>query len=219
MPTEPAVAVTTNATAHPDGSLTVTEHVTGPATHRISLRVPVTDAETRVYAVHDARLTGSGHLGQDSGGLRVTYSGPATLTYTLDGAVTADGQVRWPVSGGWDADLTTVTATLAAPAISTVDCYAGAVGSARHCTFSELGAGGVARAEQDGLPGGRVDLVVQVPPGALAANASSAPTAPVEVFFAGPGIPLVALLVLLSAAAATWLHRRRATRERVLARA
>ncbi|WP_326568513.1 DUF2207 domain-containing protein [Amycolatopsis rhabdoformis] len=220
MLTELAVAVTTDATVHADGSITVTEHVTGPATHRIALRVPVSADEERVYTVRDARLTGAGHVNQEPDALQVTYSGPATLSYTVDGSVADGGLVRWPVTGGWDQDLTTLTATLAAPGISTVDCYAGAVGSARHCTFSELGSGGTARAEQDGLRrGDRVDLVVQVPTGALAATAKTVATAPVKAFFAGPGIPLVALLVLLAGAAATWRHRRRETRQRVLARA
>ncbi|MFI5612356.1 DUF2207 domain-containing protein [Amycolatopsis sp. NPDC051903] len=217
-----ALGVTTTATAQPDGSVTVVERVTitAPATHRIALRVPVTDDENRVYTVRDARVTGAGHLAEDAGGVTASYTGDATLTYTVDGAVAAGGQVRWPVTGGWDQDLTTLTARLRAPGISTVDCFAGAVGSARHCTFSELGADGVATVEQDGLRGGdRVDLVVQVPPGALAGNARFVPVSPVADFLKGPGIPLVALVVLLAGAAATWLQRRRGTRQRVLARA
>ncbi|WP_239154152.1 DUF2207 domain-containing protein [Amycolatopsis sp. FDAARGOS 1241] len=233
----PALGVTATATAHPDGSVTVVERVTttAPATHRIALRVPVTDDENRVYTVRDARVTGAGHLTEDAGGITAGYTGDATLTYTVDGAVAGGGQVRWPVTGGWDQDLTTLTARLSAPGIptspistppisaspiSTVDCYAGAAGSARHCTFSELGAGGVATVEQDGLRrGDRVDLVVQVPPGALAENARFVRVSPVTDFLTGPGIPLVALAVLLAGAAATWLRRRRETRQRVLARA
>ncbi|MEV6903693.1 DUF2207 domain-containing protein [Amycolatopsis sp. NPDC051372] len=200
------------ATAHPDGSVTVTEQVTTatPATHRIALRVATTDDEDRVYTVRDARLTGSGHLDEDSEGLVATYTGPATLSYTVDGAVADGGQLRWQVTGGWDADLIRLTTAFSAPGISAVDCYAGAIGSARHCTFSELGAGGIARVEQDGLRRGeRVDLAVDIPPGALPVNARFVAVSPVADFFKGPGIPVLALVLLLIAAVPTWLHRRR----------
>jgi hypothetical protein len=205
-------------TAARNGSLTVTERVTTsrPAVHRIPLRVPATEAQDRVYAIDNVRITG-GHVETGADGVVATFDGgTATLTYTVDGAVDDGGQLRWQVTGGWDADLARVNAafTPPVPGMSTADCFAGSPGSARQCTFSEIGDRGVVRVEQDGLArGDRIDLAVRLPAGALPANARFVPVSTVVAAFVfGPvaavGLGVLALLLLLGAVAVWWLRRR-----------
>ncbi|MDT8909357.1 DUF2207 domain-containing protein [Amycolatopsis sp. PS_44_ISF1] len=214
-----------------DGSLTVTERVTtgGPAVHRIPLRAPATAKQDRVYAIGNVHLTG-GHAETGRDGVTATFTGgPATLSYTVDGAVDDTGRLRWSVTGGWDTGLNRVTATFTppVPGMSTADCFAGAPGSARQCTFSEIGEHGVVRVEQDGLArGDRIDLAVQLPPGSLPANARFVPVSTIAAAFAfGPvpavGLIVLALALLLGALAVAGLRRRdrattRATRVTVV---
>jgi predicted membrane protein DUF2207 len=205
-------------TAARNGSLTVTERVTtsGPAVHRIPLRVPATEKQDRVYVVDNVRITG-GHVETGADGVVATFDGgPATLTYTVDGSVDDGGQLRWQVTGGWDADLARVTAafTPPVPGMSTVDCFAGSPGSARQCTFSEIGDQGVVRVEQDGLArGDRIDLAVRLPAGALPANARFVPVSTVAAAFVfGPvaavGLGILVVLLLFGALTVWWLRRR-----------
>ncbi|MBB4686000.1 DUF2207 domain-containing protein [Amycolatopsis jiangsuensis] len=196
--------------AAPDGRFVVTERVSTRATHRLPSRVPVTDERDRLYSVSDVRVSGAAHADDDT----VTFTGPAILTYTVDGAVAEDGQVRLQLTGGWDQDLDRVTVNFTASGVSTADCFAGAVGSARQCTFSEIGDRGVVHAEQDGLThGDRMDLAVQLPAGALPANARFVSSSPlIEAFAFGPAAAVafgtVLLLVLAGAAVTAWLRRR-----------
>ncbi|WP_245633918.1 DUF2207 domain-containing protein [Amycolatopsis jejuensis] len=192
-------------TTAPDGLLTVVERVVtdAPAVQHLAERIPVTDDEIRRYSITDVQLAGAA----TADGTTISFTGPATLKYTVDGAVAAGGAVRFQVTGGWEQDLARVTATFAAPGVSTADCYAGRVGSARQCTFSELRGGGV-RAEQEGLArGDRIDLAVQTGP--LPVNARFDSSSPFAVFL--PGLPIAALVF----PGAGWLLRRR--REQTMA--
>lgn len=188
-----------------DGQLTVIERIVtdAPAVHRIAERVPVTDDEDRLYSITDLHLSGAA----TADGTTVTVTGPATLTYTVDGAVAAGGQVRFQVTGGWDRALDRVAADFSAPGMSTADCYAGQPGSSRQCTFSELRSGG-AHAEQNMLrQGERIDLAVQTGP--LPENARFVPAGPLAAF--APGFPTVLsglALVLYLLVGASVLRRR-----------
>lgn len=165
-----------------DGQLTVIERIVtdAPAVHRIAERVPVTDDEDRLYSVTDLHLSGAA----SANGTTITVTGPATVSYTVDGAVAA-GQVRFQLTGGWDRTVDRVTAAFSAPGVSAADCYAGQPGSSRQCTFSELRSGG-AHAEQSVLrQGDRIDLAVQTGP--LPENARFVPTGPLAAF--APGFP------------------------------
>ncbi|WP_409466659.1 hypothetical protein [Amycolatopsis sp. GA6-003] len=167
-----------------DGQLTVIERIVtdAPARHRIAERVPVSDDEDRLYSITDLQISGAA----TADGTTVTVTGPATVTYTVDGAVAA-GQVRVQLTGGWDRSVDRVTATFSAPGVSTADCYAGRPGSSRQCTFSELRRGGV-HAEQNVLrQGDRIELAVQTGP--LPENARFVPTGPLAAF--APGFPTV----------------------------
>ncbi|MFB9928353.1 hypothetical protein ACFORO_28335 [Amycolatopsis halotolerans] len=165
-----------------DGQLTVIERIVtdAPAVHRIAERVPVTDDEDRLYSVTDLHLSGA----VSANGTTIMVTGPATISYTVDGAVAA-GQVRFQLTGGWDRTVDRVTAAFSAPGVSAADCYAGQPGSSRQCTFSELRSGG-AHAEQNVLrQGDRIDLAVQTGP--LPENARFVPTGPLAAF--APGFP------------------------------
>lgn len=187
-----------------DGQLTVIERIVtdAPAVHRIAERVPVTDDEDRLYSITDLQVSGAA----TADGTTVTITGPATVKYTVDGAVAA-GQVRFQLTGGWDRTVDRVTAAFSGPEVSTADCYAGQPGSSRQCTFSELRSGG-AHAEQNGLrQGERIDLAVQTGP--LPDNARFVPTGPLAVF--APGFPTVLsglALVLYLLIGASVLRRR-----------
>ncbi|MFE3173231.1 hypothetical protein ACFXPA_36555 [Amycolatopsis sp. NPDC059090] len=166
-----------------DGQLTVIERIVtdAPAVHRIAERVPVTDDEDRLYSVTDLHVSGAA----SADGTTITVTGPATVSYTVDGAVAAGGQVRFQLTGGWDRAVDRVTAAFSAPGVSTADCYAGQPGSSRQCTFSELRSGG-AHAEQNGLRlEERIDLAAQTGP--LPENARFVPTGPLAAF--APGFP------------------------------
>ncbi|WP_116204062.1 DUF2207 domain-containing protein [Amycolatopsis circi] len=188
-----------------DGQLTVIERVVtdAPAVHRIAERVPVTDDEDRLYSITDLQVSGAAK----ADGTTITVTGPATVKYTVDGAVAAGGQVRFQLTGGWDRALDRVTAAFNAPGVSTADCYAGQPGSSRQCTFSELRSGG-AHAEQNLLrQGDRIDLAVQTGP--LPENARFVPTGPLAAF--APGFPTVLsglALVLYLLLGASMLRRR-----------
>ncbi|MGW7535623.1 hypothetical protein [Amycolatopsis sp. NPDC054798] len=188
-----------------DGQLTVIERIVtdAPAVHRIAERVPVTEAEDRLYAVTDLRLSGAA----TADGTTITVTGPATVKYTVDGAVAAGGQMRFQLTGGWDHALDRGTAAFSAPEVSTADCYAGQPGSSRQCTFSELRSGG-AHVEQNGLrQGERIDLAVQTGP--LPENARFVPAGPLAAF--APGFPTVLsglALVLYLLLGASVLRRR-----------
>ncbi|MFD2471259.1 hypothetical protein [Amycolatopsis silviterrae] len=192
-------------TAAPDGQLTVIERVVAdaPAVHRIAERVPVSDGEDRLYSITDLRVSGAA----TADGTTVTVTGPATVKYTVDGAVAAGGQVRFQLTGGWDRALDRVTADFTALGVSTADCYAGQPGSSRQCTFSELRSGG-AHAEQNVLrQGDRIDLAVQTGP--LPENARFVPNGPLAAF--APGFPTVLsglFLVLYLLIGASLLRRR-----------
>ncbi|WP_020662386.1 DUF2207 domain-containing protein [Amycolatopsis benzoatilytica] len=190
-----------------DGQLTVVERIVtdAPAVRRLSERTPVTDDEDRLYSITDLRLAGAA----TADGTTVTVTGPATLTYTVDGAVASGGQVRVQLTGGWNRAVDRVAASFSAPGVSAADCYSGPAGSARQCTFSELRGGGV-HAEQNGLrQGDRIDLAVQTGP--LPANARFVRSGLLGAFAAGLPTVLSGLLLLGYLLLGTVLLRRRRT--------
>jgi hypothetical protein len=206
-----------------DGSLAVTEKVTVPggqhALRRLPLRVPAGDDQDRVYTVRDAKVQGAGKVEPGADVLTITLDGgESTVTYTVDGAVADAGdgqQIRWQVAGGWDVKLTRVSASFIAPTreMSSVDCFAGTVGSDRQCTLAETDHTGVIRIEQDPLPQGeRVDIVVKLPGGTVPANARFAGVGVGGAFAlttaATIGFGVLALLLILGALVVVLLRRR-----------
>ena len=206
-----------------DGSLAVTEKVTVPggqhAVRHLPLRVAAGDDQDRLYTVRDAKVEGAGKAEPGADVLTITLDGgESTVSYTVDGAVAdvGDGQqVRWQVAGGWDVRLSRVTGSFIAPVreMSSVDCFAGTVGSDRQCTLAETDHTGVIRVEQDPLlQGERVDLVVRLPGGTVPSNARFASAGVGGAFAlttaAVLGFGALALLVLLGAFAVVWLRRR-----------
>ncbi|HEY3470509.1 MAG TPA: DUF2207 domain-containing protein [Amycolatopsis sp.] len=169
-----------------DGSLEVTEKVTVPGgkqlTSRVPLKVPASEDQDRVFAIHDVKTEGaaSGQLTADQ--LVLTFTGgAATVTYRVDGAVADQSgrqQARWQVASGFDAPLAKLTASFIAPSprLSPVDCFAGPLGSNQRCTLAELDHTGVVRLEQNDVrPGDRVDLLVGLPANTVPATAEFAP--------------------------------------------
>jgi hypothetical protein len=165
-----------------DGTLSVTEKVTVPAGQRlirhIPLRIPAGTAQDRVYTIRDVKAAGAGTAELTGNQLVVSLrGGESALTYTVDGAVaelSGGQQVRWQLADGWDTELARITASVTAPVreMSSVECFAGPIGSSRQCTLSEIDDTGIVRVEQDGLKvGDRVDLAIQLPPGTVPANA------------------------------------------------
>lgn len=207
-----------------DGSLSITEKVNVPGgqhlVRRIPLRVPAGDEQDRVYGIRDAAVEGAGRTELTAGQLVATFDGgESTLRYKVDGAVAdVNGaqQVRWQVAGGWDTELSLVSASFGAPVreTSTVDCFAGPVGSDRKCSLSEIDHSGVVRIEQDKLPAGeRVDLAVLLPAGTVPSNARFEKIASVGGAFAlttltGAGFGALALFLILGAFAIWWLRKR-----------
>ena len=207
-----------------DGSLSVTETVNVPGgqqlVRRIPLRVTAGDGQARVYTIRDAKVAGTGKAAQNGDQLVLTLGGGKSVTtYTVDGAVadlSGSQQVRWQLASGWDTDLTKVTASFIAPVrqASSVDCFAGPIGSSQQCSLSEVDHGGIVRVEQDGLKvGDRVDLAVRLPPGTVPANARFEQLTTVAGAFSltplvGIGFGVLALFLVLGALAVWWLRRR-----------
>ncbi|MDT7727410.1 MAG: hypothetical protein QOI21_3986 [Actinomycetota bacterium] len=207
-----------------DGSLSVTETVNVPGgqqlVRRIPLRVAAGEDQDRLYTIRDAKVAGPGKAEQDGDQLVLTLSGGESVaTYTVDGAVadlSGNQQVRWQLASGWDAELTKVTASFVAPApeTSSVDCFAGPLGSGRQCSLSELDHSGIVRVEQDGLNAGeRIDLAVRLPPGTVPANARFEQVKTVANAFSltpltGIGFAALALFLIAGVLAVWWLRRR-----------
>jgi hypothetical protein len=210
-----------------DGSLSVTETVKVPGgqqlVRRVPLRVAAGDDQDRVYTIRDAKVTGTGKAEQNGDQLVLTLTGGESVTtYTVDGSVadlSGNQQVRWQLASGWDAELAQLTASFIAPVreASSVDCFAGPLGSSRQCSLSEVDHSGIVRVEQDGVKAGeRVDLAVRLPPGTVPANARFEKTATVANAFsptplAGLGFGALAVFLILGTLG-VWLLRKRDVR-------
>lgn len=219
----PGVAVEASLQVERNGLLTVTERIALPpgadADRDMDLRVRDDEHTERVFTVRDVRLSGAGTAEVDGDHLRLHLTGPATVTYTVEGAVAdvpGGQQARWLPAAGWHTDLATVTARFVAPSKSTTiqHCFAGPAGSLEECTLVETDHTGIIRLEQDGLARGeRIDLTWVLPAGTVPATARFdrvttpstlfAITGPVALAFAVLG------LVLLAGGVALALARRR----------
>ncbi|GAB3587460.1 DUF2207 domain-containing protein [Amycolatopsis endophytica] len=193
-----------------DGSLSVAEavSVSEPATRTIPLRVPSARNRERVYSIRDLAIEGAGTAEQTGDAVRVTVRGTTTIRYTVDGVVRNVGdhlEVSWQLTG-WNAALTLVRASFAAPRIAVgVRCDA--------CTAAQNDQTGLTRFSAQRLDtGGRLHIAVDLPPGTVAANARLEPartlagafvfTAPVAAGWFAFG------LLLLAGMAALWRTRR-----------
>lgn len=225
MPTAPTVDVALEVGK--DGSLKVTENITVPrdqaAVMRLPLRVPSpansADRGQREYTVRAVSVEGPSEALVVDGVFVIRASGNSIIRYTVDGAVADRSgyqEVRWAVAGGWESALQSVTGSLVLPAstLSGIDCLAGSPGAARPCTVAEVGDTGVGRFEQDGLvAGGRVEIAVRLPVGAVPANARFVPDSASAAAFAmttPSKIAFGALAALLVAGGVYlwWVHRR-----------
>jgi hypothetical protein len=225
QPTGPAADVALKILR--DGTLSVTETVTVPGGRQLVRRVPQRVAagndQDRVYTIRDAKVTGTGKADLTGDQLVLTLGGgQSVITYTVDGAVAdlaGNQQVRWQLASGWDTELNKLTASFIAPVpkASSVDCFAGPIGSSQQCSLSEVDHSGIVRVEQDGLKSGdRVDLAVQLPAGTVPANARFERLATVANAFvltplAGIGFGVLALFLILGTLAVWWLRKRDAS--------
>ena len=77
------------------------------------------------------------------------------------------------MASGWDTELDKVNVSFTAPALAqSISCLAGPVGSTTQCAQFEIRPTQYVRASQYGLrPGDRVDLSIDLPEGAVPANA------------------------------------------------
>ncbi|WP_162788714.1 DUF2207 family protein [Amycolatopsis albispora] len=209
----------------PDGLLSVTETVTVPsgqeATRHAPLRVLVGEDTERVFAVRDVTTDGAG-AAEVTGSEFVIRApeGKTTVQYTVDGTVAElrdQQEIRWQLAGGWDTELTELTATFAAPVpeASSIRCLAG--GAGRQCDLAETGDGGVIKIEQGELEAGDpVDLAVGLPSATVPANARFADTATLANAFvlsttAVFGFAIAALGILLWCGFLFWSRRRDAS--------
>jgi len=221
-PVGPAVDVVLKTL--PDGTLSVTETVSVPdgqqLVRHVPTRVAAGDDQDRVYTIRDAKVTGPGKAESTGDELLLTLGGgQSVVTYTVDGSVAdviGGQQLRWPVAGGWSAELTKVTASFTAPTpeSSSVNCFAGPDGSSQRCSLSEVDDSGIVRVEQDGLKAGdRVDLAVRLPVGAVPANARFEEPVTISKAFlltplAGIGFGALALFLILGTLFVWWLRKR-----------
>jgi hypothetical protein len=202
-----------------DGSLSVAEAVSVPEgmtmDRRVSLRVAAPHHRDRVYGIRDVVLEGRGTASVDEDAFTVHLpSGTSIFRYTVDGAVDGN-RVTWELAGGWSAELKFLRASFATPKIPTaVDCLAGPPDSDFQCGAAQIDHAGLTRfSQQNLLAGQRMTTTVELPAGAVPANARLVPaktlagafvlTAPVGWAWAGFGA------LLLAAAAFVRLARRR----------
>jgi predicted membrane protein DUF2207 len=202
-----------------DGSLSVAEAVSVPEgmtmDRRVPLRVAAPHHRDRVYGVRDVVVEGSGTASVDQDAFTVHLtSGTSIFRYTVDGAVDGN-RVTWELAGGWSAELKFLRASFATPKIPTaVDCLAGPPDSDFPCGAAQIDHAGLTRFSQQNLAAGqRMTTTVELPAGAVPANARLVPaktlagafvrTAPVDWAWAGFGV-----LLLATAAYVTFARRR-----------
>ena len=205
-----------------DGSLSVAEAVSVPEgmtmDRRVPLRVAAPHHRDRVYGIRDVVLEGRGTASVDEDAFTVHLpSGTSIFRYTVDGAVDGN-RVTWELAGGWSAELKFLRASFATPKIPTaVDCLAGPPDSDFQCGAAQIDHAGLTRfSQQNLLAGQRMTTTVELPAGAVPANARLVPaktlagafvlTAPVGWAWAGFGALLLAAaaFVSLSPAGATF---------------
>ncbi|GAA2840224.1 DUF2207 domain-containing protein [Crossiella cryophila] len=206
-----------------DGKLSVTEQVAVPegqtVTRTVPLRIAAGDDVERVFTVSKAAVEGKGSVEQNAEELTLRLNaGQSKITYTVEGAVSESGDaqdVRWQVSGGWSADLDSVSVSFVSPKPPTsVTCLAGMPGSATLCTNAQVVAGEAASARNIGLKQGeRVDLAVGLEPGTVPANARFDQGSTLARAFALTPLTLGGLgglaLLLLGGVALLWFARGR----------
>jgi Predicted membrane protein (DUF2207) len=160
-----------------DGRLSVSEQVFVQArktmTRHQPLRIQAGDDTDRVFTVENVRVDGNATTDVTGDEFVMKLGeGATTVTYTVDGAVTAAGdhqEVRWQVAGGWDQTVRLLRASFVAPDLpSNVVCLAGRRGSQQPCSSAITDHGQVLRVVQKDLPAGeRVDLAVTLPAGTV----------------------------------------------------
>jgi hypothetical protein len=209
-----------------DGALSVVEAISVPSDATMTRRIPLRSASAhnrdRILGVRDVVIEGAGTSELTADEFTVKLRGGTSIVrYTVDGAVNAgDGvvDVSWQLAGGWDTDLELVRASFAAPRIpDAVSCLAGPPGSDLRCGAAQIDHSGLTRFNQRNLPAGqRMDIGVELPAGAVPANARLEPsktlagafvvTAPIKWAWGG------FVLVLAGAAVVLWWLRRRDSR-------
>lgn len=218
-----SVSTTVSERLAEDGSLDVVERVDAPEgrtlTRQVPLRFAAGEDSDRIFAISDGSVDGDGSIDVNDDRVLIRVTGPATISYTVGGAVVDAGdheEVRWQPFSGWDATFGDVGVSFAAPEIPrTVTCYAGSAGSTARCSRSGSTASGLVTAEQRNMhPGHRLDLAVRLPDGTVPANAVTATTSAFALTpTSGAGLVGIAVLLLLGVAV-LWFVRGRDVRLR-----
>jgi hypothetical protein len=167
-----------------DGALSVTEAISvpraGTMVREVPLRMSAQGNRDRFLGVRDVSIEGQGTA--ELTGERFTvrlHDGTSVLRYTVDGAVAElDGgglAVSWPLASGWDTGLELVRAAFAAPEIPvSVRCLAAGL----PCRAAQIDHAGLTRfSQQNVLPGGRMEMTVELAPGTVPANERLRPAA------------------------------------------
>ncbi|MGH3446715.1 MAG: DUF2207 domain-containing protein, partial [Nocardioidaceae bacterium] len=230
-----AAAVTVDT----DGTLHVAEAVTydfgGVAVQQVErvlqTRERYDDDDDRVYDVRDVAVDAvqsdvdaTVRSDRDSSRITARFAEPQSQQVTIDfsydvtGAVarTPDGiEVRWPVVQGFSAPIADATLTWKAPQVNWLSCLAGAPGSSRPCTTTQLADVSAPRMTQQGLsPGDQMVGILGLPDDAgVAPSVDLQPRWSLTRAFTASGRPLwlaLAVLVLgvLAALAMWWLRGR-----------
>ncbi len=222
-----------------DGSLRVTEsievdfHVPSHGIYReIPFRVPVGDGKARRYRFDEVRISAGPDTPSDlhterSGdflvwrigreGTLITGPREYQISYRVRGALNrfdSHDELFWNVTGDrWEVPIERASATVRAPEITDVTCYAGPTGATDPCAEATRD-GDTARFTADTLsPGSQLDVVVAIPPGMVDVPPPELePTNPVlRVFQVDPvrgGASAAVLLVGLAGAVALGLRGR-----------
>lgn len=179
---DPAGTVAVAMNLAEDGTLHITETIT-PAKdqvlqRRLLLDTAVEGNRVQHFEVDQVATTGAAQAISDGNALTAVAHGPATISYTVRGAVTDIGdrqQVLWPVASGWDSGLRNVTASFVSPSTkpSSPECSVGAPGFQIRCTSAQVDHTGVIRLQQNELPPDSVVVFsVMLPAGTVPASAT-----------------------------------------------
>ncbi|OHT87815.1 DUF2207 domain-containing protein [Mycobacteroides saopaulense] len=208
-----------------DGTLNVTETIT-PAKDQVlqrylPLATMVEGNRIQHFEVNTPASTGNAETSADSAALTITARGPATVTYTVRGAVAdVDGHqhVTWPFASGWSSALHDVTASFVSPSTkpSSPECSLGTPGSQTRCTAAQLDHLGVIRVQQNELPPDSFAVFsVMLPAGTVPPSAvfTAIPGAPGPFALTWPSIAALTGLGVITTALAGWvvIARRRDT--------
>ncbi len=191
-----------------DGNLQVAESVTVPADGQfhmaLPLRVALSDSGERRFKVTDISSTGPGSA-QVNGDLFTVDAPPgsSSFKYTVHNTVseTPGAQLfRW--DGILNSDVSTLDATLISPSykMGITSCTVGPQGTTHRCDAT-IEPDGVLSLHETGLAKGDVlDLILQLPPGTVPANAditdgnSTGPFALTPAALTAFGVLIVALI-------------------------